>query len=248
HPLAGLAAAFAGVSGGYSANLMLGTVDPLLAGLSEEAARIIDPSYQVNATANYYFMFVSTFFIAAAGTGVTERIVAPRLGDYTGSEKAEELSALTPEERRGLWFTLAALVVMAGVLLLATVPANGFLRDPATGSLLSSPFMSGIVALIFIVFAVAGIAYGIGAGTFRSDTDVMKGMGKAMETLGLYLVLVFFAAQFVAYFNWTNLGLIVAVKGAEFLEAAGLGPILLMVAFILISAFINLFKIGRAHV
>src|SRR5690606_37835312 len=95
--------------------------------------------------------------------------------------------------------------------------------------------------LIFIVFAVAGIAYGIGAGTFRSDTDVMKGMGKAMETLGLYLVLVFFAAQFVAYFNWTNLGLIVAVKGAEFLEAAGLGPILLMVAFILISAFINLF-------
>lgn len=241
HPLAGLAAAFAGVSGGYSANLMLGTVDPLLAGLSEEAARIIDPSYQVNATANYYFMFVSTFFIAAAGTWVTERIVAPRLGDYTGSEKAEELSALTPEERRGLWFTLAALVVMAGVLLLATVPANGFLRDPATGSLLSSPFMSGIVALIFIVFAVAGIAYGIGAGTFRSDTDVMKGMGKAMETLGLYLVLVFFAAQFVAYFNWTNLGLIVAVKGAEFLEAAGLGPILLMVAFILISAFINLF-------
>lgn len=241
HPLAGLAAAFAGVSGGDSANLMLGTVDPLLAGLSEEAARIIDPSYQVNATANYYFMFVSTFFIAAAGTWVTERIVAPRLGDYTGSEKAEELSALTPEERRGLWFTLAALVVMAGVLLLATVPANGFLRDPATGSLLSSPFMSGIVALIFIVFAVAGIAYGIGAGTFRSDTDVMKGMGKAMETLGLYLVLVFFAAQFVAYFNWTNLGLIVAVKGAEFLEAAGLGPILLMVAFILISAFINLF-------
>lgn len=241
HPLAGLAAAFAGVSGGYSANLMLGTVDPLLAGLSEEAARIIDPTYQVNATANFYFMFVSTFFIAAAGTWVTERIIVPRLGEYTGSEKAEALTALTPDERRGLWFAFAALVVLSGILLLGTVPANGFLRDPETGSLLRSPFMSGIVALIFIIFAVIGIAYGIGARTFQSDSDVMKGMGKAMESLGLYMVLVFFAAQFVAFFNWTNLGLIVAVKGAQLLEAAGLGPILLMIAFILISAFINLF-------
>jgi aminobenzoyl-glutamate transport protein len=241
HPLAGLAAAFAGVSGGYSANLLLGTIDPLLAGLSEEAAHIVDPNYKVNATANYYFMAVSTFFIAAAGTWVTEKIVAPRLGEYSGDEKPDALGALTPTEKRGMWAALAALAVMTLVLLLGTVPANGFLRDPETGSLLRSPFMSGIVALIFVIFGATGLAYGLGARTFRSDKDVMKGMGKAMETLGLYMVLVFFAAQFVAFFNWTNLGLIVAVEGAELLKAAGLGAIASMVGFILVSAFINLF-------
>jgi aminobenzoyl-glutamate transport protein len=108
HPIAGMAAAFAGVSGGYSANLLLGTIDPLLAGLSEEAARIVDPTYQVNPAANYYFMFVSTFFIAAAGTWVTEKIVIPRMGEYKGSAKAEEIKPLTSDEKRGLRFTLIA--------------------------------------------------------------------------------------------------------------------------------------------
>jgi len=241
HPLAGLAAAFAGVSGGYSANLLLGTIDPLLAGLSEEAARIVDPAYEVNATANYYFMFVSTFFIAAAGTWVTERVVAPRLGPYRGEEQAAELTGLTPDEKRGLWYAGVVLAVITVLLLWGTVPENGFLRDPETGSLLRSPFMSGIVALIFVVFAAAGLAYGVGAKTFRNDSDVMRGMGKAMESLGLYMVLVFFAAQFVAFFTWTNLGLIFAVKGAEFLQQAGLGAVPLMIGFILVSAFINLF-------
>ena len=241
HPLVGLAAAFAGVSGGYSANLLLGTVDPLLAGLSEEAARIIDPAYVVNATANYYFMFASTFFIAAAGTWVTEKIVAPRFGTYEGKAEAEELTHLTPLEKRGLWATLATLAVITAILLWGTVPADGFLRDPETGDLLRSPFMSGIVALIFIIFGAAGLAYGFTTRTFKNSGDVMHGMGKAMETLGLYMVLVFFAAQFVAYFNWTNLGLIVAVEGASLLQAAGLGPVPLMICFVLVSGFINLF-------
>ena len=241
HPLVGLAAAFAGVSGGYSANLLLGTVDPLLAGLSEEAARIVDPTYEVNPSANYYFMAASTFLIAGAGTWVTEKIIAPRFGEYTGSERAEALATPSREEKRGLWATLLVLAIITVLLLLGTVPEGGYLRDPETGGLLRSPFMSGIVALIFIVFGAAGLAYGFVAGTFRDDGDVMRGMGKAMETLGLYLVLVFFAAQFVAYFTWTNLGLILAVKGAEVLRASGLGPIPLMISFILVSAFINLF-------
>lgn len=247
HPIAGLAAAFAGVSGGYSANLLLGTVDPLLAGLSEEAARIIDPTYAVNPAANYYFMFASTFFIAVAGTWVTEKIVVPRLGVYTGDEKPEELRELTPEERRGLrwalWSTIALtlLLVWSALPMDSVVPGSGWLRDPATGALLRSPFMGGIVAMIFLVGAATGIAYGLGAGTYRNDTQVMEGMGKAMKTLGLYMVLVFFAAQFVAYFNWTNLGLVVAVKGAEGLQASGLGPVPLLISFVLISGFINLF-------
>jgi aminobenzoyl-glutamate transport protein len=246
HPIAGLAAAFAGVSGGYSANLLLGTIDPLLAGLSEEAARIVTDDYVVNPAANYYFMFVSTFFIAAAGTWVTEKLVIPRLGIYSGDEKPEELRDLTAEERRGLHWALVATVTLTLLLVwsalpVGSLPGAGWLRDPVTGGLLRSPFMSGIVAMIFIVGAGTGIAYGIAAGTYRNDTQVMKGMGRAMETLGLYMVLVFFAAQFVAYFNWTNLGLIIAVKGSELLKASGLGPIPLLAAFVLVSGFINLF-------
>jgi aminobenzoyl-glutamate transport protein len=241
HPIAGMAAAFAGVSGGYSANLLLGTIDPLLAGLSEEAARIVDPAYQVNPAANYYFMFVSTFFIAAAGTWVTEKIVIPRMGEYKGSAKAEEIKPLTSDEKRGLRYTLIASVIIGAVILLGTVPESGFLRNPETGSLLRSPFMSGIVAFIFLIGLILGVVYGIGAKTLKNDTDVMKGMGKAMESLGVYMVLVFFAAQFVAYFNWTNIGLVVAVEGASLLQASGLGDIPLMVGFIFIAGFINLF-------
>jgi aminobenzoyl-glutamate transport protein len=242
HPIAGLATAFAGVSGGYSANLFLGTVDPLLAGLSEEAARIIRPDYEVNPSANYYFMAGSTFLITLLGTLVTERIVEPRLGRYAGAQHTDRTATtLSGAEKRGLVFAALAGLAVVAVLLRGTVPETGFLRDPQTGGLLRSPFMSGIVALIFFTGLVVGLAFGIGARTVRNDGDVVKAMGKAMETLGVYLVLVFFAAQFVAFFNWTNLGLIFAIKGAAALQASGLGTIPLIVAFILVSATINLF-------
>ena len=241
HPIAGMAAAFAGVSGGYSANLLLGTIDPLLAGLSQEAAAILSPGYQVNAAANYYFMFASTFFIAIAGTWVTEKLVAPRLGEYKGDTDIESVGALSADEKRGLRFATVALVIITGLLLWGVVPENGFLRNPETGSVLHSPFMGGIISIIFLAAAICGVAYGIGARKIKNDTDVMNGMGKAMETLGVYIVLVFFAAQFVAYFKWTNLGLIFAIKGAEFLSASGLGKIPLMLSFILLTALINLF-------
>jgi aminobenzoyl-glutamate transport protein len=240
HPIAGLAAAFAGVSGGYSANLLLGTIDPLLAGLSEEAARIIDSGYEVNPACNYYFMAASTLFIALAGTWVTERVVVPRLGDYKGEAQPEELKGITPAEKKGLLYAALAAVFFTLILLWGILPADGFLRDPETGDLLRSPFMSGIVAFIFFGAALLGTAYGIGAGTIRSDSDLVRGMGKAMETLGTYIVLVFFAAQFVAFFRWTNLGLIFAIEGAQILRASGLGDIPLMLAFIILSAIINL--------
>lgn len=240
HPIAGMAAAFAGVSGGYSANLLLGTIDPLLAGLSQEAAQIIDPSYLVNPACNYYFMAASTPIIALAGTWVTEKIVAPRLGTYQGEGVAEEFNPLTKAEKRGLRFALYSAIAMTGILLLGTIPVDGFLRNPEDGSLLHSPLMDGIVSIIFLGAGIAGIAYGIGAKTIRNDSDVMKGMAKSMETLGSYIVLVFFAAQFVAYFKWTNLGLIFAIEGANFLESAGLGSTALILGFILITAVINL--------
>ncbi len=240
HPIGGMAAAFAGVSGGYSANLLLGTIDPLLAGLSQEAARIITPGYQVNPACNYYFLAASTPILALAGTLVTEKIVMPRLGTYGGAEKAEELRTLTDNERRGLRFALIAALIFGAVVLLGLIPQGGFLRELQTGSILKSPFLSGIVAFIFLAALTMGIAYGVGARTIKNDADVVKGMGKAIETLGVYTVLVFFAAQFVAYFNWTNLGLILAIEGATALKASGLGPIPLMFVFIILSAMLNL--------
>lgn len=248
HPILGLAAAFAGVSGGYSANFVLGTIDPLLAGLSQEAARIIDPTYVVSPAANYYFMFVSTFLITGLGWWVTEKLVAPRLaatevdnvevGDSSDSDDA--IKPLAPEEKRGLKFALVAFIIFTGLLLWGLLPADGFLRDAETGGVLHSPFLKGIVAIIFFYGVGLGTAYGVGAGTVRSDRDVIKGMSDQMSTLGGYMVLVFFAAQFVAFFNWTNLGLIFAVEGAQVLKSAGLHQVPLLLSFILLSAMINL--------
>ncbi len=239
HPVAGMAAGFAGVSGGYSANLLLGTIDPLLAGLSTEAAKIIDPGYVVNPAANYYFLFVSTFLLVLLGTFVTEKIVVPRLGKYTGDEKPEQLTPLTKNEKRGLLFALGTVVVLAVIIFAGLYPENGFFRR-ADGDVLHSPFMTGIVTFLFVSAFATGLAYGIGAGTMRKEIDAVKGMGKSIETLTGYIVIVFFAAQFVAYFNWTNLGLVLAVQGAEWLRSLDLGPIALMIAFILVAASINM--------
>ncbi|MBB1087461.1 AbgT family transporter [Lysobacter sp. SG-8] len=241
HPILGMAAAFAGVSGGYSANLLLGTIDPLLAGLSQEAARIIDPAYEVNAAANWYFMIASTPVIALLGTVVTEKVVAKRFPDAPQVQgETQEIEAMRPEEKRGLWFALLASLALTLLVLWGTVPADGFLRAP-DGDLLRSPFLRGIVAIIFAYGVVAGIAYGIGAGTIRNDADVIQGMSKSMETLGTYLVLIFFAAQFVAFFNWTQLGLIFAIEGAGFLKAIDLPAAPLFIAFIVLTATANLF-------
>ena len=246
HPVLGLAAAFAGVSGGYSANLVLGTIDPLLAGLSQEAARIVDPGYVVSPAANYYFMAVSTFLITGLGWWVTERLVAPRLAGMAtvGGEEADAVNdelvkPLTAAEKRGLSFAALTFLAMSAVVLWGLLPADGFLREPG-GGVLHSPFLKGIVALIFVFGVGLGVAYGAGAGTIRSDRDVIKGMSQQMSTLGGYMVLVFFAAQFVAFFNWTNLGLIFAVEGAHFLKEAGLQQVPLMLSFVLLAATINL--------
>jgi aminobenzoyl-glutamate transport protein len=239
HPIAGMAAAFAGVSGGFSANLVLGTVDPLLAGLSQEAANIMDPAYTVNPTANYYFMVVSTFIIAITGTWVTEKIVEPRLGKYEGEETDEKIERLSKNEKKGLVYSLFAAAVILIVILWGMIPADGFLRS-TDGVILNSPLIKGVVALLFVVATVMGLAYGFGSGTFKNDTDVVNGMAKAMKSLGLYLVLVFFAAQFVAYFKWSNLGMIMAIRGADILSSSGLGVIPLMILFIILSASINM--------
>jgi aminobenzoyl-glutamate transport protein len=240
HPLVGLAAAFAGVSGGYSANLVLGTVDPLLSGITQEMANIIDPEYKVNPAANYYFMVASTFLITALGTWVTEKIVEPRLGKFQGEGSNVSVEKLRPEEKRGLKIAGLTVGVFIILLLLAVVPEGAVLRNPETGDILHSPFLSGIVTIIFLVFLLPGIAYGISTKSLRSDTDVVNFMGKTMSGLGVYIVLVFCAAQFVAYFSWTNIGLITAIKGAELLKSIGFTGIPLVLSFIIVAAAMNL--------
>jgi aminobenzoyl-glutamate transport protein len=246
HPLAGLAAAFAGVSGGYSANLLLGTVDPLLAGITQEAARLIEPGYMVDASANWFFMIGSTFLVVLVGSWVSLKVVEPALGSYDSSQARftaddeHRLDPLSPLEKRALRIAGIAAVLMAGLIALMVVPEGAVLRNPETGEIANSPFLRGIVALIFVFFLVPGIAYGAVVGTMRSDRDVINAMAGAMSTLGLYMVLVFFAAQFVAFFSWTNLGAVTAVTGASFLKSIGLTGPLVFVFFILICGFVNL--------
>jgi aminobenzoyl-glutamate transport protein len=181
------------------------------------------------------------------GWWVTERLVAPRISGLqtsdTGAAEAEGADVAGPlsaAETRGLRFAGVAFIAMTAALLWGLLPADGFLREPGTGSILHSPFLKGIVAVIFFYGVGLGVAYGWGAGTLRNDRDVIRGMSQQMSTLGGYMVLVFFAAQFVAFFNWTNLGLIIAVEGAQFLRSAGLHQIPLMLSFIVLSASINL--------
>lgn len=240
HPIAGMSAAFAGVSGGFSANLLIGTIDPLLAGLSTEAAHIIDPGYYVMPTANFYFMAISTFVIAIAGTWVTTAWVEPRLGKYSGDIETEPVSGLQPGERRGLKWVL---ILLAGWLVLfatGLIPDNGFLRG-ADNSVLHSPLLKGFISILFIVATSCGIVYGYLAGTFKKHGDVINGMNSSFKSLVSFLVLVFFAAQFVAWFKWSNLGLILAIKGAAILQALDLGLIPLVILFVIFSGFINLF-------
>ena len=240
HPIAGMAAAFAGVSGGFSANILIGTIDPLLAGLSTEAAQILDPDYVVMPTANYYFMFVSTFLITILGTIVTDKIVEPRLGKYTGDVEPEAITKLTPIERKGLRNTGLAALVWTALILIAIIPDNGFLRGP-DNTILHSPLLRGFIAFLFLIASSLGIVYGYTVGTFKKSSDVINGMNQSFKTLVSFLVLVFFAAQFVAWFQWSNLGVLLAISGAEFLQSLNISLIPLVIMFIIFSAFINLF-------
>ncbi|XBQ17098.1 MAG: AbgT family transporter [Oceanicaulis sp.] len=251
HPLAGMAAAFAGVSGGYSANLLIGTIDPLLAGITEEAAQLIDPDYTVVATANWYFMFASTFVVTIIGSLVSIFIVEPKLGPYDPSRADPSvldknmMEPLSKLEKKGLGWAALALLAVLGVMALTLAPDWGVLRNPETGDRIDSPFFDGFVVWILIFFVTLGYAYGRVVGTMKTDRDVIDAMAAALSSLGLYIVLVFFAAQFVAFFGWTNLGAITAVTGAQFLKDTGLTGPAVFFLFIAMCAVINL-SLGSA--
>lgn len=241
NPLAGLAVCFAGVSGGFAANFLLSVADPVLSGLSQEAARIIDPTYSVSPVVNWYFMSVSSLLIIGVGTLVATKITIPFLGDYQGDNKQSAPEPLNSYERRGLLW--AGLVLAAFVLLIlwGTLPEGGFLRSPKDGSILHSPLMAGIIPVVFFLAASMGVVYGLAAKTFKSQSDITNAMQESMATMAPYLVMVFFAAQFIALFNSSNVGLILAIKGSELLKALNLSAIPLMIGFIILTCVVDLF-------
>jgi len=240
NPLVGMAAALAGVSGGFSANILIGTIDPLLAGLSTEAAHIIDPDYYVLPTANYYFMAVSTFLIAIIGTVVTVKWTEPRMGVYAGDVEREVILQPTDLERKGLrragWIFIGWFILFA----ICLIPSNGILRGN-DGSVLHSPILKGFISILFLMMASAGAVYGYTVGKFKKGGDVIQGMTDSFKTLVAFLVLVFFAAQFVAWFRWSNLGLLLAINGAELLQNSDIGLIPLVIIFVIFAAFLNFF-------
>ena len=244
HPIAGLAAAFAGVSGGFSANLVVGTLDPLLAGISQTAVSIIDPGYQVQVMGNYFFMCASTVLITILGTIITDKVVEPRLGTYSGELQGEEdksLATVTDKEKKGLRNAGIAALIFVGLIVAACVPADSFFRN-AEGELLGkTPLIDSIVVLIALLFFIPGVTYGLSVGTFKDNKDVANSMSKAMSSMGAFLALAFVSAQFINYFGYTKLGTIIALAGASFLESINIGLIPLMVIFVLFSAFMNLF-------
>ncbi len=256
HPLAGIAAAFAGVSGGFSATFFVpSSLDPLLAGLTQVGANIIDPTVVINPLNNFYFTTASTFLIMLVGWFLTDKVIEPRLKNTPVDGDASEMPAmdeLSARERKGLWLALASMVISVVLLVASTLPEWSPWRVPAdaasdAGELLVSaaPLMKSIVALIFIFFLIPGIVYGYVAGTVKSHRDIIQGMSKAMSGMGYYIVMAFFAAQFIFAFAQSNMGALFAIKGANWLEASGLPMGATIIGIVLLSGFVNLL-IGSA--
>lgn len=261
-PLAGIAIAFAGVSGGFSANLFIGPVDALLAGLSSEAAHIIDPERSVSAAGNYWFILSSTLLVTAIITLVANTITPMALSDgnsgsvaeadssnvHTDKASSENLGAKEPTaatKTNARRLTLITALLYLGAIVILTLPGNAVLRDPSSGSLISGPFMHSIVVLVSLGFALCGIVYGYACGHFRQGSDVIASMEESMRSMAGYLVLMFFAAQFVSWFNWSGLGLVTAIHGASWLGSLQLPNTATLIIFVLFSALINL-MIGSA--
>jgi aminobenzoyl-glutamate transport protein len=249
HPLAGIAAAFAGVSGGFSANFLPSSLEPLLAGLTQEAAQIIAPERLVNPLSNWFFTGASSVLIVLVGWYITDRIVEPRLksvavdGDVADIPQMETLTA---QERRGLRVAGIAFLVGLIILVWGSWPADAPMRSP-DGELTAStaPLMQAIVPLIFLLFLIPGVAYGYAAKTITGHRDVIKGMSKSMSTMGYYIVLAFFASLFIAEFGRSNIGALLALEGAGGLKALDLPGEATIVGIILLSGFVNLL-IGSA--
>ena len=244
HPLAGIAAAFAGVSGGFSANILPTSLDPLLQSITQQAVAIVAPGRAVHPLCNWYFMSGSSLLLVLVGWYLTERVIEPRLRETPVDPDADVprgVEPITPAERRGVQAALAAVLVVIGLIAWAAWSQSSPLRD-GQGRLTSAgaPLIIALVPLIFFLALVPGVVYGVVAGTVKSHRDVIAGMSKAMSSMGYYLVMAFCAAQFIAAFNDSNLGALIALGGADGLQRLSLAPQLTVLGAILLAAAANL--------
>jgi aminobenzoyl-glutamate transport protein len=250
HPLAGIAAAFAGVSGGFSATLGVpSSLDPLLAGLTQTAAHLVDPSVVVNPLNNFYFTTASSLVIILIGWALTDLVIEPRLrataidGDPSNLPTQEPLQ---DSERRGLRYALIVAALAGLLFALTLLPENTpWAAAPnAEGDRLllasGAPLMQSIVPIIFIGFLLPGIAYGVAAGSVKTHRDVVAGMTKAMSGMGYYIVMAFFCAQFIYAFGQSNLGALLAIKGANALREAALPLGVTLAGIIMLTSLVNL--------
>jgi aminobenzoyl-glutamate transport protein len=255
HPLVGIAAGFAGVSGGFSANFIPSGIDPLLSGLTTSGAQVLDPDYVVNPLCNWYFTSASTVLIVAVGWIITDFIIDPKMrstkidGDPSDMPQMPEL---TDADKRGMRAGIGSIVLFAAIMALwAIFPGSALQAQPPAGeswdlftrlTAMRPPakLMSSIVPLIFFFFVVPGLVHGFVSGNFKSHRDAIAGMSKAMSSMGYYLVLVFFAALFIAAFSQSNLGALLAIKGANFLKGIAAPAGVTIVGVIALTAIVNL--------
>jgi aminobenzoyl-glutamate transport protein len=252
HPLAGLALGFAAVAGAFTVNMLIKPLDAVLVEFTNDAIHMVDPNVSIGLASNIWFSFVSVPFLAVLIAFITEKTIEPRLGAYKPEKPAEEANkpaaegaGLSADESRGLRYALVALggvLVFFGIL---TLPPGAPLRDPQTDKLIgNTPFMNGLIGVIMVLFLVTGAAYGLGAKKMKNLTDVIKAIEKSLSSLGGLIFLFFILSQFVAYFNYSNLGTIMALKLADVLKSADIGPFWLLIGFIVVVLFIDLFITG----
>ena len=247
HPLAGLALGFAAVAGAFTVNMLIKPLDAVLVEFTNDAARLVDPNRTIGLVSNLWFSFASVIFLTVIVAFITDRIISPRLGKYegAGAQQIEQGGGLSEQESRGLRFALYGILCLIGVFLLLTVPSGAPLRNPETGELIgNSPFMHGLIALIMLSFLVSGWAYGLGAGTLKTLTEVIKAIEKSISSLGGTIFLFFVLSQFVAYFTYTNIGTVMALSLSETLRAANIGALPLLLGFIVVVAIIDLLLTG----
>ncbi|MDT3972968.1 AbgT family transporter, partial [Staphylococcus saprophyticus] len=248
HPIAGLAMAYASAIGGFSANIMIGMSDALLYAFTEPATKIVSDNVHVNVAMNWYFIAASVLVLLPAVYWVTMRFVIPRLGSYDDSNSDiqvdDENTGLTTEENRAVFWANISFFIMIALLIILAIPQGSFLRNAKTGSLLNdAPIINGVGLIILVLFLVPGLVYGLMMKEFKNSKDLGKMLADSMSSMGSFIVIVFFAAQLLAFLEWSNLGVIVAVKGAALLQ--GQNGIILILGIILLSAIINLL-IGSA--
>jgi aminobenzoyl-glutamate transport protein len=244
NPLAGIAAAFAGVAAGFGVNFLITPLDGVLTEITNDASALVDPDAAIDLAANLFFGIASTILVTFVITAITTRVVEPRLGawDPAGAGEApEEGDAPEGDEARGLRYALVAAVAVIAVLVLLTAIPGAPLRDPETGRVIGdSPFMDSLIVIIALIFFAAGLAYGRGAGTLKGSDDVLAAITKSWAGLASLLFLFLLIAQFIAYFNFSNMAQVAAVELGDLLESADIGAVWLLIGFILVTLVVDI--------